>query len=335
MSIAKPISFEAICRRGCIRDTDVKQLRERFYDVDRMPDQEIECLFEINDACKVQDPSWAEFFVEAITDYIVCDTVPEGYLTKENGDWLIGRIARDGTVRTQTELDLLLNVLDHARWSPELLVTFTLEQVKNAVVGGAGPLRTCGFVAPGIVTDRDVELLRRALYAFGGDGNIAITKREAELLFEINDVAGDGDNSPAWSELFVKAIVNHVMAASGYGVPSRQQALERERWLEARGDLSLGAGVGSALKGGLCGILDRYREQSPEERALSRLEQQRIEIITNQEITPCEADWLVERIGRDGELTPNEIALLQCIKATSPTIDPKLAPLLDRVEIAA
>ena len=335
MSVVKSISFDEICQRGCIRDTDVQTLRALFYGSDQIATQEAESLFEINDACRVQDPSWADFFVEAISDFVINEAQPEGYVTKENADWLIACISHDGAIHTQTELELVLTVLDRARWSPESLIVFTLEQVKLATIGGKGPMRMNGFVAAGVVTDKDVNILRRALYAFAGDGNIAITRREAEVLFDINDATAEAENSPAWTELFVKAIASCVMAASGYAVPPRSVALRREQWLESRGDLSIGSILSSAFSGGLSGVLGHYHEQSDEERALARLEQQRLEIITNQQITGGEANWLAERMGRDNLLTNNEIALLQCLKEASPKIDPQLTPLLNRAELAA
>jgi hypothetical protein len=71
------------------------------------------------------------------------------------------------------------------------------------------------------------------LYAFGGDGNIAVTQQEASVLFDINDATAETENHPAWSDLFVKALANFLMATSGYQVPTRQEALRREAWLEA------------------------------------------------------------------------------------------------------
>ncbi|HUS95739.1 MAG TPA: hypothetical protein VMX97_03255 [Hyphomicrobiaceae bacterium] len=339
MSILKSISFDEICNRGNIRDADVQKLRKLFYDDGVISEREAEALFEINDACRVQDPSWPVFFVEAVTDYIVNDVEPEGYLTAANAEWLTARISRDGLIQTQTELELLLNILDRARWSPESLSRFTLSQIEQAVVSGAGPMRTGKHLVAGVVTDGDVEMLRRVMYAFAGDGHIAITRSEAMALFRINDATADAQNSPAWTEFFVKAIANAVMATSGYKVPSREEALRREQWLEKRGELSVGnilGGFGAALsEGGIRGILDLYKTQSAEERAIARLEQQRIEIITNEEVTGGEVDWLKEQIGRDGKLTANERALLMYLKAESPKLHPKLEPLLDRLNEAA
>ena len=39
----------------------------------------------------------------------------------------IERISRDGRVETKTELELLVNVLDKARWAPQSLVRFALD----------------------------------------------------------------------------------------------------------------------------------------------------------------------------------------------------------------
>ena len=77
------------------------------------------------------------------------------------------------------------------------------------------------------------------------------------------------------------------------------------------------------------------RPVPPEERALARLERQRLEIVTKEEITSDEGQWLAERIGQDGRLTPNETALLTCIKNASPKIAPELQVILDKLEDAA
>ena len=86
-----------------------------------------------------------------ITDYLVEQAPPQGYLTAENAQWLIERIGQDGRVDSKTELELLVNVLDKARWAPQSLVRFALEQVKDAVVSGTGPLRSGKKLEPGIV----------------------------------------------------------------------------------------------------------------------------------------------------------------------------------------
>ena len=214
--------------RGSIKDADVLRLRRSYYDDGRITAEEADTIFALNDACPVQDPAWAECFIETIADYLVDQAEPEGYLTVENAVWLMQRIGRDGRVDTKTELELLINVLDKARWAPQSLVTFALEQIRYAVVDGTGPLRSGSTLEPGVVSAADVDLLRRILYSFGGDGNIAITQPEADILFDIEEATTGADNHPSWGDLFVKAIANCVLSASGYASPPRDVALARD-----------------------------------------------------------------------------------------------------------
>jgi hypothetical protein len=334
MGVLAAVPVAEIKARGSIKDADVLKLRRNYYDDGQISAEEADIIFALNDACPVQDPAWADCFIETITDYIVDQAKPEGYLTSENAAWLIARISKDGRIETKTELELLISVLDKARWSPQSLIRFALNQVKHAVLEGGGPLRSGAALEAGVVGAADVEILRRIIYSCGGDGNLAITQPEAEVLFEIDAATAGAENHPAWRDLFVKAIANAVMAASGFATPSREEALARDAWLDRRGDLSLDK-VALGMSAGFKGLFSGYREQSDEERAIARLTQQKIEIVTNEAVTMAEADWLVAHIGRGGRLTPNERALLMFLKAESPSIHPNMQALVDKVAAAA
>jgi hypothetical protein len=288
----------------------------------------------MNEACRVQDASWAPFFVQAVCDFLVNQADPEGYVTAANADWLMSRIAPDGKVRTKAELDLVLQVLDTARWSPERLVRFALQEVTRAVVDGDGPLRAHGTRSAGVITDAEVDIIRRVLFAFGGDGNIAITRAEAEVLIEIEESLAGSEPNAAWTDLFVKSMANVILASSGYGPPSREEALRADAWLKRRGDLSITNLVGALVTSSLSSVWDAYTEQSSEERALARLERQRIEIITNDEVTDSEAAWLVERLTRDNRLTPAELALIDYLRREATMLHPALVDLVRRTQAA-
>ncbi len=326
---------DAVIRQGQITADDVQNFRAATYDDGIIDDDEARLIFKANTASNTTDKVWTDYFVEVMTDYVVNQQSPEGYVTAEGAAWLIKEISSDGKVDSKTELELLINVIDRARWSPESLVTFSLEQVKHAVISGTGRLRGNVSLEPGAITNGEVELLRRVLYAFGGDGNIAITRAEAEVLFEINDATVSQPTNPAWMELFCKAIANVLMAHNGYEVPSRESALRSEAWLEQRGELSLGNMLNEIVTKGLNGVLAAYREQSNEDRAILRLERQRIAIITNEEVTGEEVDWLIERLDRDGKLTPNEEALVDYIMKESHKIHPKLMDFVSKLRRAA
>jgi hypothetical protein len=336
MAVLSAVSVAEIKARGSIKDADVLKLRRNYYDDGHITADEADIIFALNDACPIQDPAWADCFVETITDYIVDQAKPEGYLTTENVDWLLARVSKDGRIDTKTEMELVVSVLEKARWAPQRLVRFALEQVKDAVINGTGPLRSGKMLEPGVVGEADVDLLRRIIYSFGGDGNIAVTQPEAETLFAIEQATAGADNHPSWGDLFVKAVANCVMACSGYAPPPREEALARDAWLERRGDLSLDRmAAGMAAVSGFKGLFGSYREQTDEERAIARLTQQKIEIVTNEAITAVEADWLAKSIGGRGQITPNERALLMFLKAESPSIHPKLQALVDKAAAAA
>lgn len=324
------LNLDELLGAGAVRAEDVLKLRRSFYPDGHISPAEAEALFTINRACPEQDAEWSDFFCEVMTDFVVQQALPQGYVTAENADWLIDRISEDGVVQTMTELEALIGILDSARWAPEKLVRFALEQVKHAVVEGTGPLRAGTHLEPGRISEGETALVRRILYAMGGEGNIGITRAEAEVLFDINDATAGGTDDPAWSDLFVKAIANYLMSASGYAVPSREEALHQEEWLEDRGELTLGSMLSNLASGGFAKMFSAYKEQSWEEQALERIEQQRIAMITSEAVTEPEASWLAERINRDGDLHENEKALVAFLKQTSPHLHESLQPLLDR-----
>ncbi len=356
MGVLQYVSMDEIRSRGSIRDGDVLKLRRAFNDDAEISQAEAEALFALNAACPIKDPVWAEFFVEALTDYIVNQAEPEGYIAAENAAWLIERVSADGRVESSTELELLVNVLDKARWSPPSLAQFSLDQVKIAVLTGDGPLRAGQSLDPGGISPAEVALLRRILFAFGGDGNIAVTRAEADTLIDINNAIAAGRSSPEFTELFVKAIANAVLSGIGLAVPSRAEALHIEAGLDdadARGAGGLLADAftrgtsGAQARSRVGGFLGRmlsspgasvwgtFRVQSTEEQALARLERQRLEIITSETLDDADAAWLAGRLGSSGKLDDNERALVRYLKEESPILPPLLQELADRIEHAA
>lgn len=303
--------LEAVRRRGRITAEDAQRLRARVYGALAITPEEAELLIRADEAAPERDPAWTALFLEALTDFLVRQQSPAGYVDEANADWLIARVSKDGCVRTDTELELLVRVLETAERAPERLVTFALQQVKAAVVDGEGPLG-----------------LRRILFAAAGAGGLAITRAEAEILFDLNDACRHQPNDPAWTDLFTRALAASVMAASGYEAPSREEAARRELWL------SQGPDVGGFLrrmfakpdaKGALAAITGR----APSPHALQH------EAMSNrtraaEPVDAGEAAWLVGRIGKDGAFDAAERRLVEFLRQESPNIHPALRPLLDQ-----
>jgi hypothetical protein len=226
---------------------------------------------------------------------------------------------------------LLVHVLEEAKSSPSRLCVYALEQVAHAVVDGKGALMLGGALVPGLIARAEVELLRRILHAHGGDGNIAITQAEAEVLFRINERTAQANNDPSWNDLFVKAIANFVMCSAGYEAPTREVALRQETFLD-HADPEIGGFFSRMISGGLAGIIEAYRspddietEWEAKNRATEALARRA------ETIDAGEAKWLVGHMGVNRPLYENERALLTLIKHASPEIHPALKPLLDKV----
>jgi hypothetical protein len=320
-----------IAARKRITPLDVLEFRQLIFRDGVVACEEADALFLLNETCVEQCAEWQEFFVEAITDYIVHQEKPAGYVSAKNANWLIDAISHDGKVDTATELELLIRVLERAKFSTERLVSFALKQVKHAVVDGQGPLMQGGELVPGVIEKAEVDLVRRALYAFGGDGNIAITRSEAEVLFEINDAVAGARNDASWNDLFIKAVANFVMCASGYQAPTREAALRQENFLD-RADADIGGFMARMASTGGRELLSAYRQSVDIDADWEARNQwhdacaRRAEHVDN-----VEARWLAERIGKDGRLQENELALVRFIKETSPSIHPDLQLLLEKV----
>ncbi len=334
MSALQEFPVETIIERGSIHDTDVAELRRLINEDGTISVEEANQLVRINAACPVQPAEWAEVFGEAMADYVVRQAEPEGYISRDNAEWLIASLAPDGVLSSRKNLDLVIEIMDRARVCPSILVSFALDAVRRAVIDAAGPL-VPGERPAGTISPEDVELVRRIIYAFGGDGNIAVSRAEAELLCDINDSLDPAAASDSWTELYVKAMANYVLANAGYAPPSREEALRREVWLEERDTLSPFDFVRLLTQMSLDDVIGAYRPQSREECTLARLDREYRALLADEEVDDDEAQWLVERLMRDGELTPAEMALLGYLGENGIELDQRFEPLMQAVRNAA
>ena len=152
--------------------------------------------------------------------------------------------------------------------------------------------------APGNIGEADVELLRTILNAFAGDSALSLTRAEVEILLAIDAALSDRALPSEWVDLFAKAISNVLLAEQGYAVPPRPVALRAR--VSAGQPMPLDRQVAASL-----GFLSHdYYRPSSEERALARLERQRIEIVTGERLEADEAGWLTARLEGGMDPTP-------------------------------
>ena len=313
-----------LSKKGRIEDADVLALRKLIYGGDAVVSRdEAEALIKLDQGVEQSTAAWPELFIEALSDYVVHQTPPEGYVDSEHAQWLIAAVSRDGQIRTSTELELLVEVLEKAIDAPPMLAAFALSAVKHAVLNGREDLQLDAQGHIGVISEGDVALLRRILYAASGSGNVAVTRDEAEVLFDLNDATRSAQNAPAWSDLFVKAIAGAVMSVSGYRPPSGEVALARAAWLDEQSE-GIGSFMGK-MAHSLGGLF------SPREVEVDRSALREAEYRAAEPVTAEEAEWLVARLSRDGTLDANERMLLRFIEAESPSIHPSLKALVARL----
>ncbi len=338
MIVTSPTDLSPLLQTpGTITPRDVKQFRQEIFRDGLISKSEADALFMINDGTGEQCDEWHDFFVEALADFTVGQMEPRGYVSVENSEWLIRQISRDGRIAGASELEMLVKTIEKADKCPKILVDYVLNQVADLVITGEGELARGKVLTKGVIGENEAELLRRILYGSASEGGIAISKREAEILFDLNDKTIEVENHPSWNILFVKAIANHLMAISGYQVPDRQTAFTREQWLQdneidVAGTLKNAlSSFGSLFSAGNFKDAFKSDQRHVEDAWSERNDASEREMQISEKIDGDEANWLVERIGRDGNFHENEKALIRFLKEDSPQIHPSLLPLLDKV----
>ncbi|MEI9964028.1 MAG: hypothetical protein WDM92_04310 [Caulobacteraceae bacterium] len=158
---------------------DAMAVRRAVYAADAtISREEAEALVALNDAAASSAPEWKDLYVEALTDYVVYQQDPRGYVDEDRARWLMAQVARDGRIKTGTELELLIHVLERADAAPADLAGFVLDMVRRSILA-----ERPGRPHPAIQA-ADVERLRRVVYAAGGPDNVAVTRAEAEALLD-------------------------------------------------------------------------------------------------------------------------------------------------------
>jgi hypothetical protein len=99
-----------------------------------------------------------------------------------------------------------------------------LRQVCRDVVTGEGSTVVGRVHFSRSVDDYDTALCALILLLAGRAG-AAVSRTEADAMFDIGAMAGDRQDRGRFDDLLVKAVVHHAMAASGCDVPSREIAL--------------------------------------------------------------------------------------------------------------
>ena len=216
---------------GRISAEDVIAVRREVWPDGTVSDAEAESLFELHRLAEDPGPEWAAFFVEAMCEHVVNGKAPRGYVDDQGAAWLTGQIERDGDFsdsRAAIDLELVVKVIDCALNCPASLKSWALGRIEAAVARDKK------------VGADEVKLLRRIVFACGGDGALIVSRDEAEALWRIKHVCLQSENDPGWKTLFVQAVANHLMAYSSYRPLEREEAARLEAFVNDHGSSVLG-----------------------------------------------------------------------------------------------
>lgn len=257
---------------------------------------EAEILIAIAARVANTDGAWTGAFVEAITDHVLGAGPYPGHVDETSASWLMERFGREGP--RETEIETLLKVLERSESAPEALSAYVRT-------------RLAGLLAGAPVGAAETELVRRALYAASGSGAIAVTEAEARWLFALDAETAACASDASWRDLFVKALLNHLMGRRAPDLLRANAMLARQAWLSAptpgvlgllRGLMPPGWFQTARAPDGVAAWEQHYEARNAQTEADAAL--------TLEEIA-----WTVGMVQQDGARTPNEEALLAAIRA--------------------
>lgn len=308
-----------ILEAGQLSTEDIRDLRWSMFGDAHISYTEADMLFEINDTVQNKPTIWTDLFVEAITHLLVRQSMPHGYIDQAGAVWLISRIDHDGVLETESELELLLNIMRTADNITDDLEMYALRQVWSAVIDGRGYLSKGRKLQPGVMGQAEVELLREVLYSASSEGGIGISKREAEMIFALNDALGPEGHHESWQWLFTRAITAHLMMLTAPEEPDLETKLAQDNWL--KDDVGSFMPNPNRFAEGLKSLFTKEKRPTSFNQCLATT-------LSAERINMSEAMWLIERLNKDGGLDANEIALLSYLKEECGDLHELLTPYL-------
>ncbi len=291
---------------------DVIAMRKIIYAQTLVTENDASLVLALDDSLIDFDPSWTELLIEVVCDFLVYQNLPEGYIDHAKAQWLLKKISVNGFVKSDTELEVLIKVIEASRRVPHFLTAFALQQVKEAVLNGEGPLARGGVLQKDRITHSEVALLRRILTASAGEAHIAISRSEAEILFELHEATLGTDNDPEWQELFVQSLAHYLAATSLHHASLDVGSVLNDGYINGL-FLKMTSSCSAAVHHALNQVTPKH-EPVIDIAAHHATQGQQVDV-------DVDVDWLMKRIMRDSHVSEIETKLLKYLHQDHPHLE--------------
>lgn len=172
-------------------------------------------------------PGWTDFFAASIADHLVHRQAPPGTVDPEKSAWLMAALRKGRHTVTASGFSVLLRLIESAQDVPPQLAAFAIRQVRSAVLASRRPVSSVRLPFNRTIDSETAALVRRVVLGCAGLSMRAVTREEAEALFDLHDLSAGGANDTDFDDLFFKAVSHHLIAEAGHNVPTRGMALAR------------------------------------------------------------------------------------------------------------
>lgn len=129
-------------------------------------------------------------------------------------------------------LNDLIRTIESSQAADRDIAAHALGFVRDGVITGEGPT-TMGRVHFSRALDADDVAWCKRILTAAAVANQAVSRAEAETLFQINEAASERSDNGLFDDLLAKAVVHHAASASGLPVPPRSVALSPDTAIES------------------------------------------------------------------------------------------------------
>lgn len=267
---------------------------------------EAEAIIKINRKLDDVFPDWDEQFCGLIKSFLLTVEEPVGWIDLRKSNWLAAQFAPLAGDARRNEFDLLLSILPHTDGVPVALIKCILEALVAQAVRSARMTRGL------------VEHLRSILLVTAVPKTPWITKWEAQILLKLNDRIRFARNDESWTELYTRAMANHLIAMAHPAAEDISAAIERKFWLQTDTEAELGGAYILSIQSDRDGTW--FERMSPS-LTLAASAHARARAIAAKPVSPSadDDDWLVKRLGwNNRNITPADRALIGFLDAHTP-----------------